>query len=83
MKREILIKFGKKVRTQRTTLGLSQEELASRAGLSKFRVKKHINLKGFQNARVSDLVKYANAFNIPVANFFQVVKKSLIALFHD
>jgi len=28
MKREILVKFGKKVRSQRATLGLSQEELA-------------------------------------------------------
>ena len=33
MKREILIKFGKKVREERARLGLSQEELASRAGV--------------------------------------------------
>ena len=32
MKREILIKFGQKVRERRIELGLSQEELARRAG---------------------------------------------------
>ncbi len=31
MKKEILIKFGQKVRQERLKLGLSQEELASRA----------------------------------------------------
>lgn len=33
MKREILIKFGKKVREKRIGFGWSQEELASRAGI--------------------------------------------------
>ena len=33
MKREILVKFGKKVRQERLKLGLSQEKLAIRAGV--------------------------------------------------
>lgn len=33
MKREVLVKFGKKVRERRFELGLSQEELAARAGV--------------------------------------------------
>lgn len=33
MKREILTKFGQKVRERRFELGLSQEELATRAGV--------------------------------------------------
>ena len=33
MKRDVLIKFGNKVREQRLLLGLSQEELAGRAGV--------------------------------------------------
>lgn len=33
MKKEILVKFGNKVRERRTSLGLSQEDLASRAGV--------------------------------------------------
>lgn len=53
---------------------LNVAELASRAGLSKSKVKKHLDPKGFQKARVTDLVKYANAFNIHIANFFQIIK---------
>ena len=33
MKREILVKFGQKVRDRRFELGLSQEELAAKAGV--------------------------------------------------
>jgi len=33
MKREILVKFGQKVRERRFELGLSQEELATKAGV--------------------------------------------------
>ncbi|OGJ05096.1 transcriptional regulator [Candidatus Nomurabacteria bacterium RIFOXYC2_FULL_36_19] len=33
MKKEVLIKFGNKVRKQRLALGLSQEELGSKAGV--------------------------------------------------
>jgi len=33
MKREILVKFGQKVRKERARLGLSQEELAAYAGV--------------------------------------------------
>jgi len=33
IKKEILIKFGKKVRDERVKLGLSQEALAARAGV--------------------------------------------------
>lgn len=33
MKRDILVKFGKRVREERLKLGLSQEELAARAGV--------------------------------------------------
>jgi transcriptional regulator with XRE-family HTH domain len=33
MKREVLVKFGNKVREERLSLGLSQEELAARAGV--------------------------------------------------
>ena len=33
MKKDILVKFGNKVRERRIALGLSQEDLASRAGV--------------------------------------------------
>jgi hypothetical protein len=53
---------------------LTVAELASRAGMSKSKVKKHLEPGGFRKARVSELMKYAGSFNIPVANFFQIIK---------
>ena len=53
---------------------LSVAELASRAGISKSSVKKHLSWNGFQKASVEDLKQYANVFNIPIANFFQVIR---------
>jgi transcriptional regulator with XRE-family HTH domain len=53
---------------------LSVAELASRVGISKSSVRKHLNPKGFQNASVSELIKYGKVFNIPVANFFQIIE---------
>lgn len=67
MKREILIKFGNKVREERTKLGLSQEELASRAGVHRTyigmieRAEKNITLENIQRVckalglKISDL----------------------------
>jgi hypothetical protein len=53
---------------------LTISELASRAGISKSSVKRHLDPKGFKKASVSELSGYADAFNIPVANFFQIIK---------
>jgi transcriptional regulator with XRE-family HTH domain len=52
---------------------LSVSELASRAGIPKRRVKKHLKFKHFMKARVDELQRYADVFNVPVANFFQVI----------
>jgi hypothetical protein len=52
---------------------LSVSELAARAGLPKRKVKKHLQLRHFLKASVRDLQCYAEVFNIPVANFFQVI----------
>jgi hypothetical protein len=52
---------------------LTIAELAARAGISKSRVKKHLDPKGFKKAAVSDLSRYADVFNIPLANLFQVI----------
>lgn len=54
MKREILIKFGNRVREERTKLGLSQEELAARAGVHRTyvgmieRAEKNITLENIE-----------------------------------
>ncbi len=52
---------------------LTTSELAIRTGISKRKVKRHLIYKYFQKASVGDLQKYADVFNIPVANFFQVI----------
>ena len=68
MKREILIKFGNKVREERTRLGLSQEELASRAGVHRTyigmieRAEKNITLENIQ--------KLCRALNLKIGDFF-------------
>jgi len=68
MKKDILIKFGKKVREERTKLGLSQEELANRAGVHRTyigmieRAEKNINLENIE--------KIAKALGAPVKELF-------------
>jgi hypothetical protein len=48
-------------------------ELSRRTEISLFKVKKHLKVKGFKNATVSDLTKYAEVFDVPVSNLFQVI----------
>lgn len=68
MKREILIKFGSKVREERAKLGLSQEELAARAGVHRTyigmieRAEKNITLENIQ--------KVCKALNLKIKDFF-------------
>ncbi|MEN8157809.1 MAG: helix-turn-helix transcriptional regulator [Bacteroidota bacterium] len=52
---------------------LSISELAARAGIPKRRVKRHMKFKHFLKAKVTELQLYADVFNVPVANFFQVI----------
>ena len=68
MKKEILIKFGKKVRREREKLGLSQEALAARAGVHRTyigmieRAEKNITLENIQ--------KVAKALKLKLSDFF-------------
>ena len=52
---------------------LSVAELAARVEISKSRVKKHLDPKGFQKVSVTNLRRYADVLNIPLANLFQVI----------
>lgn len=52
---------------------LTVAELAVRVGISKSALRKHLDPKGFQNISVSMLSRYAGVFNIPLANFFQII----------
>jgi len=53
---------------------LTPQELSSRAGLPRGKVKKHLLHKHFLKATVAELHAYAEVFNIPVANLFQVIE---------
>jgi transcriptional regulator with XRE-family HTH domain len=69
MKKEILIKFGNRVRDERTKLGISQEELAARAGLHRTyigmieRAEKNITLENIQ--------KVCKALGLSIGDFFE------------
>ncbi len=69
MKKDILIKFGKKVREERTRLGLSQEELASRASVHRT----YIGMieRAEKNITLENIEKIAKALKIKIADFFE------------
>jgi len=52
---------------------ISISELAKRAGIRKSKVKKHLDPVHFKKATVAELKLYADVFNIPIANLFQVI----------
>ena len=68
MKREVLIKFGQKVRDERDRLGLSQEELASRARVHKT----YIGMieRAEKNITLQNIEKIAKALDLKIADFF-------------
>ena len=68
MKREVLIKFGKKVREERDRLGLSQEELASRASVHRT----YIGMieRAEKNITLQNIEKIAKALDLKIADFF-------------
>ncbi len=69
MKKDVLIKFGQKVREERTRLGLSQEELAARAGVHRT----YIGMieRAEKNITLENIEKIAKSLKISIANFFQ------------
>lgn len=69
MKKEILIKFGKKVRDERMKLGLSQEELASRADVHRT----YIGMieRAEKNITLENIEKVCKALNLKLRDFFK------------
>jgi len=63
-KREILIKFGEKIREERHKKGLSQEELASKANVHRT----YIGMieRGEKNITLVNIKKVARALDIPI-----------------
>ncbi len=68
MKREILIKFGNKVRKERNKLGLSQEELAAKAGVHRT----YIGMieRAEKNITLENIEKVAKALNLKLSDSF-------------
>ncbi len=68
MSKTTLQKFGDKVREERHKLGLSQEELASRAGVHRT----YIGMieRAEKNITLENIEKIANALKISIADFF-------------
>lgn len=68
MKREVLIKFGKKVREERNRIGLSQEKLAGRAGVHRT----YIGMieRAEKNITLENINKICRALNLKIGNFF-------------
>ena len=64
MKREVLIRFGNKVREQRLLLGLSQEELAGRAGVHRTYV--GMIERAEKNITLTNVEKIAKALKLSI-----------------
>jgi len=68
MPKEILIKFGNKVRKERTKLGISQEELAARAGVHRT----YIGMieRAEKNITLENIEKLCKALGLSIRDFF-------------
>ena len=66
MKKELLIKFGNRIREQRLKLGLSQEELAAKAGVHRT----YIGMieRAEKNITLNNIEKIANALQIKISD---------------
>ena len=69
MKRQVLVEVGQKVREERVRLGLSQEDLAARAGVHRT----YIGMieRAEKNITLESIEKIATALNIRIADFFE------------
>jgi transcriptional regulator with XRE-family HTH domain len=68
MKSETLIKFGEKIREERIRQGLSQEELASRAGVHRTYV--GMIERAEKNITLGNIEKIAKALSMKISQFF-------------
>jgi len=70
MKKDILIRFGNKVREQRYILGLSQEELAERAGVHRT----YIGMieRAEKNITLTNIEKIAKALRVSIDQIIKI-----------
>lgn len=68
MKREILIRFGKKVREERLKRSWSQEELAAKAGVHRTYV--GMIERAEKNITLENIEKITKALGVKISDFF-------------
>ena len=68
MENDVLVRFGKRVREERLKLGLSQEQLASEAGVHRT----YIGMieRAEKNLTLENISKIANALGIRIRDLF-------------
>lgn len=71
----IRVEFGKVVRERRTSLDLSQEELAFRSGLH--RTYTADIERGARNPSMNSLLKLADGLGVPLSDLFSRVEKRM------
>lgn len=73
LEKEILIKFGNKIRELRNSLGISQEELADKAGLHRT----YIGMieRAEKNITLINIEKIANALEVTINDLFNGDKR--------
>lgn len=72
-KKDITVRFGSAVRSQRRSIGISQEELAHRADLHRTYIT-DIE-RGVRNLSLVNIEKIAKALNISLTKLFLIVEK--------
>jgi hypothetical protein len=55
-------------------LGMAEADLAVRAGVSARALRRHMTPEGFREVTVAQLEKYAEIFDVPIANLFQILR---------
>lgn len=73
MTSKIAVKFGNKVRAERTKQGLSQEQLASRAGVHRTYV--GMIERGEKNITLENIAKIAGALNIALSDLVRSIDR--------
>jgi hypothetical protein len=56
-----------------TLIEIGEADLASRIGISRRKLRRHLTPEGFGKASLSVVERYADVFSVPVANMFQVL----------
>lgn len=69
-KKEILIKFGEKVREERKKKGLSQEQLAEKAGVHRTYV--GMIERGEKNITLENIEKISNALRVSIPDLLRL-----------